>query len=108
MSEPWEGLADEIKDILVEGGEEFIGEKKAEYTVFAADVGKRLAMATIAIKTAATEVLREAAKEDLGYLRDALESRVANSGLDFQAGGERVIKKILRVAARFALTLALA
>ena len=100
MSEELEKLTDEIQAILTEQGESFVAEVTDEYKAFMKETGKLYAECLLASKTASTPEQRASAKEDMGYVVDAVASRVANTQLQFVGEGKQALTKILQTAGR--------
>lgn len=97
-------LADTIKDDLVDSAKSVLKEITDGDKEFFKDLGMRYAKAYYKKKTGN----EEAAKESIEALDVAMGSMVAERGLDFAEGGEKILLGVLKTVGKMVLTMALA
>ena len=106
MSQPWDTLAEELKDTFVEQAEAVTDRVTDSYKEFAKEIGAEYAKQAYLAKTAATPEKQAEARENLLYLNAAIGSRLASTQLDLASDGMAFLESVLKIAGKVALAAA--
>lgn len=107
MSQPWDDLANELKDTFVEQAEAVADRVTDEYKEFAKEIGAEYAKQAYLAKTGGTPEKQAEARENLQFLNATINSRLAGTQLDIASDGMEFLGSILKVAGKVALAAAI-
>ena len=106
MSNPWDVLAVELKDVLTKQGDAFVSIVTESYEEFAKELGKEYAEQLYRAKKADTVADRKEAQDNMEIILLTLASRLAGTQLDFLSEGRSALEKALKMAGKVALAVA--
>lgn len=98
MSEPWAEVADQLKDVLIDEGKEFVKDAGDEYKEIMGQIALDFAKQKWLAKRADTPEERQEAEENLEFLQNTVEDKLMQSQLDLVDRGASMIGKIVKVA----------
>lgn len=107
MSQPWDTLAEELKDTFVEQAEAVADRVTDSYKEFAKEIGAEYAKQAYLAKTAATPEKQAEARENLKFLDATVSSRLAMTQLDLASDGMAFLESVLKIAGKVALAAAI-
>ncbi len=98
MSEPWEAVADQLKETLIEEGKDFVKDQTEEYKDLMGKIALDIAKQKWIAMKGDTEELRKQAEDNLEFLQNSVENTLMQSQLELADRASNIAGKIMQVA----------